>query len=198
MARFLIVEARFYTHLNDLLIEGATAAIEAAGHSCEVVTVPGALEIPGAVAMAALAVAMLAVAASIAIRAFALPFPDTGEWAIVAMSPLTFMGAALCSHLHKHLTADIVETLPDGWLRRGLDALSSGLCFVFGAVFVVIAWDLFDYAWSSGEKLIDLGTPVAVPAAFMVAGAALIALHGAMDVWRALAGRPPGGTDPWH
>ena len=53
MARFLIVEARFYTHLNDLLIEGATAAIEAAGHSCEVVTVPGALEIPGAVAMAA-------------------------------------------------------------------------------------------------------------------------------------------------
>lgn len=151
-----------------------------------------------AVAIAALAVAMLAVAASIAIRAFALPFPDTGEWAIVAISPLTFMGAALCSHLHKHLTADIVETLPAGWLRRGLDALSSGLCFVFGAVFVVIAWDLFDYAWSSGEKLIDLGTPVAVPAAFMVAGAALIALHGAMDVWRALAGRPPGGTDPWH
>jgi len=151
-----------------------------------------------AVAIAALAVAMLAVAASIAIRAFALPIPDTGEWAIVAMSPLTFVGAALCSHLHKHLTADIVETLPDGWLRRGLDALSSGLCFVFGAVFAVIAWDLFDYAWSSGEKLTDLGTPVAVPAGFMVAGAGLIALHGAMDVWRALAGRPPGGADPWH
>ena len=53
MARVLIVEARFYDHLNDLLIAGATAAIEAAGHSHEIVTVPGALEIPGAVALAA-------------------------------------------------------------------------------------------------------------------------------------------------
>lgn len=53
MANILIVEARFYAHLNDLLLEGATAAIERAGHSYEVVTVPGALEIPGAVALAA-------------------------------------------------------------------------------------------------------------------------------------------------
>jgi len=53
MARILIVEARFYAHLNDLLLEGARGAIEAAGHSHETVTVPGALEIPGAVALAA-------------------------------------------------------------------------------------------------------------------------------------------------
>ncbi|MEZ5655310.1 MAG: 6,7-dimethyl-8-ribityllumazine synthase [Sphingobium sp.] len=53
MAKFLIVEARWYDHLNDLLIEGAVAALEAAGHSHEVLTVPGSLEIPGAVAMAA-------------------------------------------------------------------------------------------------------------------------------------------------
>lgn len=51
MARILIVEARFYAHLNDLLLEGARAAL--AGHEVEVVTVPGALEIPGAVALAA-------------------------------------------------------------------------------------------------------------------------------------------------
>ncbi|MFW2831465.1 6,7-dimethyl-8-ribityllumazine synthase [Sphingomonas sp. ID0503] len=53
MARLLIVEARFYDHLNDLLIEGARAAIEAAGHHVDVVTVPGALEVPAAIAMAA-------------------------------------------------------------------------------------------------------------------------------------------------
>ncbi|WP_062734143.1 6,7-dimethyl-8-ribityllumazine synthase [Sphingobium abikonense] len=53
MAKFLIVEARFYDHLNDLLIEGAKAALEEQGHRHDVVTVPGALEIPGAVAMAA-------------------------------------------------------------------------------------------------------------------------------------------------
>ena len=52
MAKFLIVEARFYDHLNDMLVEGARAAIKAAGHSADVITVPGALEIPGAIALA--------------------------------------------------------------------------------------------------------------------------------------------------
>jgi 6,7-dimethyl-8-ribityllumazine synthase len=53
MARLLIAEARFYAHLNNMLIAGARAAIEAAGHQHETVTVPGALELPGALAMAA-------------------------------------------------------------------------------------------------------------------------------------------------
>ena len=52
MAKILIVEARFYGHLNDMLIAGAKATIEAAGHEAEVLTVPGALEIPGAIALA--------------------------------------------------------------------------------------------------------------------------------------------------
>ena len=52
MAKLLIVEARFYDHLNDLLLEGARAAIEEARHTHETVTVPGALEIPGAIALA--------------------------------------------------------------------------------------------------------------------------------------------------
>jgi 6,7-dimethyl-8-ribityllumazine synthase len=43
----------FYAHLNDLLLAGTRAAIEAAGHEHETVTVPGALEIPAAVALAA-------------------------------------------------------------------------------------------------------------------------------------------------
>jgi len=53
MAKFLIVEARFYGQLNDMLIAGARAALEEAGHHVDVITVPGALEIPGAIALAA-------------------------------------------------------------------------------------------------------------------------------------------------
>lgn len=53
MARFLIVEARFYDHLNDMLIAGARGALESAGHTADLLTVPGALEIPGAIAAAA-------------------------------------------------------------------------------------------------------------------------------------------------
>ena len=53
MARVLIVEARFYGHLNDMLLDGARKALDAAGHEHDTVTVPGALEIPGAIALAA-------------------------------------------------------------------------------------------------------------------------------------------------
>ncbi len=52
MAKFLIVEARFYDHLNNMLVEGARAALKAAGHKSETITVPGALEIPAAIALA--------------------------------------------------------------------------------------------------------------------------------------------------
>jgi len=50
--RILIVEARFYDHLADELLRGATEALAAFGAEFEVVTVPGALEIPGAIAIA--------------------------------------------------------------------------------------------------------------------------------------------------
>ncbi|MEZ5710491.1 MAG: 6,7-dimethyl-8-ribityllumazine synthase [Blastomonas sp.] len=53
MAKFLIVEARFYDHLNDMLLDGARTALDEAGHAHETVTVPGALEVPGAIALAA-------------------------------------------------------------------------------------------------------------------------------------------------
>jgi len=53
MAHLLIAEARFYAHLNDMLLTGARGAIEKAGHSHETITVPGALELPGAIALAA-------------------------------------------------------------------------------------------------------------------------------------------------
>lgn len=50
-AHFVIVEGRYYDALNDQLIAGARAAFTAAGASCEVITVPGALEIPVAIEM---------------------------------------------------------------------------------------------------------------------------------------------------
>ena len=51
-ARVLVVEARYYDDIADALLSGARKVIEAAGASCSVITVPGALEIPGAIAMA--------------------------------------------------------------------------------------------------------------------------------------------------
>ena len=48
-AHFVLVEGRYYDDLNDMLIAGAKAAFEKAGATCEVVTMPGALEIPVAI-----------------------------------------------------------------------------------------------------------------------------------------------------
>lgn len=50
--RILIVEARFYDDLADELLRGAREALVAAAAEVEVITVPGALEIPGVIAMA--------------------------------------------------------------------------------------------------------------------------------------------------
>src|SRR5215208_5772101 len=51
-ARVLMVEARFYAQINDLLLAGARAALEAAEVEITQLVVPGALEIPPAIAMA--------------------------------------------------------------------------------------------------------------------------------------------------
>jgi 6,7-dimethyl-8-ribityllumazine synthase len=50
--KILIVEARFYDGLADALLDGAKAALDDAGAAYDVVTVPGALEIPAAISFA--------------------------------------------------------------------------------------------------------------------------------------------------
>ena len=55
-SHLLIIEARYYQELADELLKGAVAALDRAGATHEVLTVPGALEIPAALAMAVAAV----------------------------------------------------------------------------------------------------------------------------------------------
>jgi 6,7-dimethyl-8-ribityllumazine synthase len=50
-AHFLIVEARFYDDIANALLKGAVRALEAAGVTYDVITVPGSLEVPAAIAM---------------------------------------------------------------------------------------------------------------------------------------------------
>ena len=49
----LIVEARYYAHVSDALLKGAEAALDDAGVHYDRVAVPGAFEIPAAIALAA-------------------------------------------------------------------------------------------------------------------------------------------------
>ena len=96
MARILIVEARFYAHLSDLLLAGARAAIEAAGHAHETVTVPGALEVPGAVALAAESGHYDAyVALGVVIRGETFHFEIVAQESARALMALTLDGLAI-------------------------------------------------------------------------------------------------------
>jgi 6,7-dimethyl-8-ribityllumazine synthase len=96
MSIILLAEARFYPHLNDMLLEGARAAIEAAGHEHETMTVPGALELPGAIALAARSGRFCAfVALGVVIRGGTYHFEVVSEESARALMDLTLQGFAI-------------------------------------------------------------------------------------------------------
>jgi 6,7-dimethyl-8-ribityllumazine synthase len=96
VSTILIAEARFYPHLNDMLLAGARAAIEAAGHKHETVTVPGALELPGAINLVAKSGRFCAfVALGVVIRGETYHFEVVAEESARALMELTLQGFAI-------------------------------------------------------------------------------------------------------
>jgi 6,7-dimethyl-8-ribityllumazine synthase len=96
MSTILLVEARFYPHLNDMLLEGACKAIQAAGHKHETLTVPGALELPGAIALAARSGRFCAfVALGVVIRGETYHFELVSNESARGLMDLTVQGFAI-------------------------------------------------------------------------------------------------------
>jgi 6,7-dimethyl-8-ribityllumazine synthase len=96
MSTILLAEARFYPDLNDMLLAGARAAIEAAGHKHETLTVPGALELPGAIALAARSGRFCAfVALGVVIRGETYHFELVADESARALMDLTLQGFAI-------------------------------------------------------------------------------------------------------
>ena len=96
MATILLAEARFYPHLNDMLLSGARAAIKAAGHKHETLTVPGALELPGAIALAARSGRFCAfVALGVVIRGETFHFEVVSQESARGLLNLTLQGFAI-------------------------------------------------------------------------------------------------------
>jgi 6,7-dimethyl-8-ribityllumazine synthase len=117
----LIVEARFYDDLADELAKGAIAALEAAGVNWARIAVPGALEIPGAIAIAEEELEFDAyVALGTVIRG------ETGHYDIVAgesaraLMDLTLQGLAIGNGI---LT---VETMEQAWARARVSDMNKG------------------------------------------------------------------------
>jgi 6,7-dimethyl-8-ribityllumazine synthase len=96
MATILLVEARFYPHLNDMLLAGARAVIEASGYKHETLTVPGALELPGAILLAARSGRLCAfVALGVVIRGETYHFEIVSNESARGLMDLTLQGFAI-------------------------------------------------------------------------------------------------------
>jgi 6,7-dimethyl-8-ribityllumazine synthase len=96
MAKILLAEARFYPHLNDMLLEGARTAVEAAGHKHETITVPGALELPAAISLTAKSGRFCAfVALGVVIRGETYHFEIVAEESARALMELSLQGFAI-------------------------------------------------------------------------------------------------------
>ncbi len=97
----------------------------------------------------------------------------------------------MCTYTGTHIAVDVIQQVRSAWVRR-IGRLATALAMVvFGAVYFHTALGFFSAALSSGERGLDLGLPVSIPAFFFPLGMALVVLHAVAELIRAAANEPP-------
>jgi 6,7-dimethyl-8-ribityllumazine synthase len=126
-ARALIVEARFYDDIQDALLEGARAELKAANVWHDVITVPGALEIPAAIAIAVDAAAASGKPYDAVIALGCVIRGDTIHFEIVSMeSSRALMDLAVARKLPLGNGILTVNTEEQAWARARGSELNKG------------------------------------------------------------------------
>lgn len=143
-----------------------------------------------------LLVMLSTVVLSVLVRTFNWPIPNVGEWALAAMSPLAFVGAAMCAKKRAHIAVDVIEQINKLWVKRLSDFLIALSMFAFAVVYAWLGWSLFEDAVYTGERWLDMGTPIYVPIFFFAAGMAAMAFHGLCDLCRLVASVLVGNKQP--
>jgi len=129
MSTILLAEARFYPHLNDMLLAGARAAVEASGRKHETLTVPGALELPGAIALAARSGRFCAfIALGVIIRGETYHFEVVSNESARGLMDLTLQGYAVGNGiLTVENEAQAIERADPGRGNKGGGAVEAAL-----------------------------------------------------------------------
>jgi 6,7-dimethyl-8-ribityllumazine synthase len=126
-ARVLIVEARFYDDIADELLRGAREALEAANAQVDVITVPGALEIPSALAIALDAAAAAGRPYDAAVALGCVIRGETAHFDIVAgESARALMDLAVARKLPLGNGIITVENEAQAWTRVRVGELNKG------------------------------------------------------------------------
>src|SRR5262245_18333017 len=125
--RILIVEARFYDDIADALLAGATRALDAVGAVYDRITVPGSLEVPGAIAMAVDAAARKRKPYDGAIALGCVIRGETLHFEIVSFeSARALMDLAVAKHLPLGNGILTVDTDAQAWARARMDEEDKG------------------------------------------------------------------------
>jgi 6,7-dimethyl-8-ribityllumazine synthase len=126
-ARVLVVEARFYDDIADELLRGALAAIEAAGATAEVLTVPGALEVPQMLAIALNAAEASGIPYDAAVALGCVIRGDTFHFEIVAgESSRALMDLSVARGIPLGNGVITVDNEAQAWTRARVTELNKG------------------------------------------------------------------------
>jgi 6,7-dimethyl-8-ribityllumazine synthase len=126
-ARALIVEARFYDDIQDALMEGALAELKAASVAHDVITVPGALEIAAAIAIALDAAENKGQPYDAVIALGCVIRGDTIHFEIVSMeSSRALMDLAVARQIPLGNGIITVDTEAQAWARARASELDKG------------------------------------------------------------------------
>jgi TRAP-type C4-dicarboxylate transport system permease small subunit len=101
----------------------------------------------------------------------------------------------MCSYTGTHIAVDIIQHVDNRQVRRLARVVVAVAMLVFGAVYFRTALDFFRTALSSGERGLELGTPIAIPTFFFPLGMALVLLHSAAELLRAFTNEPAAGQE---
>ncbi len=144
-----------------------------------------------AICIAALAVMLWAITMSVLVRYLDMSIPNFAEWGVVAMAPLTFIGLAMCTYTGTHIAVDLVNSLSNPLVRRIGRFCTGTASIAFAGVYFTSSWIFFRETLQSGEKMMDMGTPLSVPLLFLPLGLALVLFHSVLEVWRTVADIAP-------
>jgi 6,7-dimethyl-8-ribityllumazine synthase len=126
-ARAIIIEARFYDDIQDALLEGAVAELRAAGVTFDVITVPGSLEVPAAIAIALDAAEQQGKPYDAAIALGCVIRGDTIHFEIVSMeSSRALMDLAVARKIPLGNGIITVDTEAQAWARARVSELNKG------------------------------------------------------------------------
>ncbi|MHB2166008.1 6,7-dimethyl-8-ribityllumazine synthase [Alsobacter sp. R-9] len=125
--RVLVVEARFYDDIADELLAGAKAVLEAEKAHFDVITVPGALEIPAAVAIALDAAEAHGEPYDAVVTLGCVIRGETGHYDIVAgESARALMDLAVARRMPLGNGILTVDTEAQAWARARVGEMNKG------------------------------------------------------------------------